>query len=499
MRSKKIYKVLCLPSLVLLPACTTTASHVTPRTAELSRSAPQTTYNMQSNARVAVERNAPFAALENTQVSQISSTAEQHRFGLQSASSEHARSLVPTNPQIVENSVRLGQNNQSRLATSSRRPQHTGFAMGLGASDDAPVGLEDFCSRSPAYCTIASTTSQRQSRPNYEHSGFMLTSMSAGRSTIYQPVETNFEVGRQQIRPIVWSSQTRQAVMRVNRQINSAMVGTTDRLAFGRDEYWTMPLSQPDRPRGRNRPLADCEDFALEKRQALISAGIPETALYLAVAATERIGLHAVLVISTDEGDFVLDNLTDWVLPWSDTQYVWIKRQSTTSMLDWVMAGEKTLPNDPEAPPRLFDNNPFVLARSGDLAAPASETPQAEIMATLNPELLAPRSEKSVRSHVAIGLRGFAQDSASTYVPANQATSLVVSTKLVTKSLQLKVPTIALRATPQKVAINKYHFVDSKQTQNASKIADMGTQDLSKSKKADNWTLGKNTLVWDFQ
>jgi len=99
-----------------------------------------------------------------------------------------------------------------------------------------------------------------------------------------------------------------------------------------------MPLTAPEVRSVRSKPLADCEDFALEKRRALMAAGIPESAIYLAVAVSPRTSLHAVVIVATDRGDLVLDNLNDWLLGYQETGYTWVKRQSTTSLLDWTDA-----------------------------------------------------------------------------------------------------------------------------------------------------------------
>ncbi len=71
----------------------------------------------------------------------------------------------------------------------------------------------------------------------------------------------------------------------------------------------------------------DCEDYALEKRRQLIAAGVPETALSMAVAFTARGESHAVLMVSLESGDWVLDNLTPWATPWGDLNYRWVERQ----------------------------------------------------------------------------------------------------------------------------------------------------------------------------
>ena len=53
---------------------------------------------------------------------------------------------------------------------------------------------------------------------------------------------------------------------------------------------------------------------------------------------------HAVLTVRTDEGDFILDNLSDTVKPWEATGYRYLKRQSTTHTGRWVSVREGNPP-----------------------------------------------------------------------------------------------------------------------------------------------------------
>lgn len=115
----------------------------------------------------------------------------------------------------------------------------------------------------------------------------------------------------------------------VNRAVNAEITPMTDLDRYNRREYWTMPISLSGGREG------DCEDYALEKRQALSDLGWPADSLRLAVAHSAWTGPHAVLVVVTAEGDFVLDNLTDQVKPWRRTPYEWRKRQSGASSLAW--------------------------------------------------------------------------------------------------------------------------------------------------------------------
>lgn len=60
-----------------------------------------------------------------------------------------------------------------------------------------------------------------------------------------------------------------------------------------------------------NPTSGDCEDYVLSKRSALIRQGVSAGALRIAYTHTRRGEPHAVLVVRTSEGDYVLDNLTN--------------------------------------------------------------------------------------------------------------------------------------------------------------------------------------------
>lgn len=80
----------------------------------------------------------------------------------------------------------------------------------------------------------------------------------------------------------------------------------------------------------------DCEDFALTKRSELIAMGWPSGALSIATAYAPGIGGHAVLIVRTHRGDYVLDNLRRKIVPWKRTGYSWWKMQSPTNPRYWV-------------------------------------------------------------------------------------------------------------------------------------------------------------------
>ena len=83
-----------------------------------------------------------------------------------------------------------------------------------------------------------------------------------------------------------------------------------------------------------NKELADVAErqLALSTLQAtqsreLVAAGIPEGALSIAIGRTPRREVHAVLLIATPTGEFVLDNRSAWVSRWYDLNYRWDRRQ----------------------------------------------------------------------------------------------------------------------------------------------------------------------------
>lgn len=59
----------------------------------------------------------------------------------------------------------------------------------------------------------------------------------------------------------------------------------------------------------------DCEDYALTKRATLIRAGVASSAARVAAGWADNGERHAVLVVTTRAGDFVLDNMTNEILP----------------------------------------------------------------------------------------------------------------------------------------------------------------------------------------
>ena len=120
----------------------------------------------------------------------------------------------------------------------------------------------------------------------------------------------------------------------VNNSVNRAIRPEDDEKHYGRAEYWNIPTDG----------YGDCEDYALTKRKALLDAGFPEPALRMAIVLTWRQERHAVLTVTTDHGDYVLDNLRRDVVGWDQDDYQWIERQDPNRAWGWVALGKSTDP-----------------------------------------------------------------------------------------------------------------------------------------------------------
>lgn len=116
---------------------------------------------------------------------------------------------------------------------------------------------------------------------------------------------------------------------RINRGVNHAIRSRADTEVYGVADRWATPLEDGVR-------AGDCEDFVLEKRRALLAAGFPAQALDVALVVTRQGEAHAVLLLNTSLGEYALDNLTPWIVPWRDAPYEWTRREVGGDMLTWA-------------------------------------------------------------------------------------------------------------------------------------------------------------------
>ena len=85
----------------------------------------------------------------------------------------------------------------------------------------------------------------------------------------------------------------------------------------------------------------DCEDYLLLKKRYLEGLDFPAAALLITVVLDEKNEGHAVLTVTTDEGDFILDNRRNEIRRWADVDYTYLKRQSPARSARLGVAGQE--------------------------------------------------------------------------------------------------------------------------------------------------------------
>ncbi len=123
---------------------------------------------------------------------------------------------------------------------------------------------------------------------------------------------------------IEFGPKTLELLKRINQTVNASISPTIKDYGPELQDGWTIA------------PIAgDCNDYAVTKRHQLVESGMPAKALRLSVVKTPSGIGHLVLVVSTTQGDLVLDNLTEAVRTWQSTAYSWIKIQSANNSRFW--------------------------------------------------------------------------------------------------------------------------------------------------------------------
>jgi predicted transglutaminase-like cysteine proteinase len=111
----------------------------------------------------------------------------------------------------------------------------------------------------------------------------------------------------------------------VNNQVNRRTRQIDDKKQYGKEEYWALPTA-----RG-----GDCEDLVLLKKKTLLESGVSSESLLIATVLDRKLNSHAVLILRTQKGDLVLDNLTNKIVPWKATGYTFLKLQDPQSLSRW--------------------------------------------------------------------------------------------------------------------------------------------------------------------
>ena len=127
---------------------------------------------------------------------------------------------------------------------------------------------------------------------------------------------------------ITLTPQAWETLTQVNRQVNASIRSTTDMEHWGVEDHWDFAEDG----------YGDCEDYQLVKRKRLVAAGFPRRALRMTAVIDGDGQPHAVLMVRTDRGDFILDNKQSTVLPWRRTGYIYLQREGGPGAT-WVSLG----------------------------------------------------------------------------------------------------------------------------------------------------------------
>ncbi|MEL6317184.1 MAG: transglutaminase-like cysteine peptidase [Pseudomonadota bacterium] len=123
------------------------------------------------------------------------------------------------------------------------------------------------------------------------------------------------------VRPPELTSARYREIEQVNLTVNRTIQPVMD---SGRD-YWSF-----------SSRAGDCEEYVMMKRELLAQLGWPRTALRVTVVKDLNDQYHAVLVVSTQNGEFVLDNLTNQITRVADSPYRFVVSQSARRPGVWV-------------------------------------------------------------------------------------------------------------------------------------------------------------------
>ena len=118
-------------------------------------------------------------------------------------------------------------------------------------------------------------------------------------------------------------------LIEVNKSVNTSIIPERNELGLA-GETW---LISPDR--------GDCNDYAVTKRHELLDRGWPARALLLSEVVVHSGEHHLILVVRTKSGDFVLDNLTPQIKPWSRVPYRWVRIQMPTNTKLWTTIADR--------------------------------------------------------------------------------------------------------------------------------------------------------------
>ncbi len=209
-------------------------------------------------------------------------------------------------------------------------------AMPLGAPTAAPTGFLDFCARQPAQCGLPQDVSADEQRSSLYRRYYWRLALPAQAGTEQRwngPITLASASARGD-----WKDRSAPGAQAMTPDL-LALLNSVDRTVNrairyvhnGADDSWKLAMQQ-----AASQATGDCKDYVLEKRRALIERGVSPQSLSIALVQTWRGESHAVLLVATDQGEYVLDNLSGSVKRWDKLGYRWVSRQAPGETFSWV-------------------------------------------------------------------------------------------------------------------------------------------------------------------
>jgi predicted transglutaminase-like cysteine proteinase len=191
------------------------------------------------------------------------------------------------------------------------------------------------------------------------------TTAPSGWAEFCRNYKSECDVQQSLPRKIALTAEVWDKLSEVNHWANAHIKPTPDRKHWGRINKWYFAED------GRG----DCKDYVLVKRRMLMQAGLPREALLITVVWTPQDNGHAVLIVRTDKGDYVLDNLSSKVVLWNQTPYDYVMRQTQSDPSTWVY-----IDGDPLKPRKLAEDlaenpldEPTIMVSDLNTGAPKQE------------------------------------------------------------------------------------------------------------------------------
>lgn len=217
----------------------------------------------------------------------------------------------------------------------------------VGVPDAAPASFLDTCARSPENCGATAAGARLQTAALDMNADAIRGADSHATAAVGAPEGA--------ARPAdIDDDQALKLLQAVNSEVNGQMARNRSLLVNPEDDWAPAKRTSVGL-------VGDCKSFAAEKRQRLLADGFPADRLFYAVVFREGLGLHALLMVRLNRGDYALDSRQPWVTPWYQAPYVYVQRQTPGDPMRWT----NLVAPQAAVAPILLANDPKAAAVSG--------------------------------------------------------------------------------------------------------------------------------------